>query len=92
MDPDRHSALRTGVSHTHHKFEAISSPYHKRKTFYVNVDWQLGATLPTAKYITGQMYVESLEPLVTVSPYPIILLHGDYHTGQVCAVIVAEAS
>ncbi|WKT46443.1 Alpha/Beta hydrolase fold [Fusarium oxysporum f. sp. vasinfectum] len=53
-----------------------------RTTFFVNVDWSMGSTLATAKNIVGQMYVEGLEPLVRHHPYPIILIHGDFHTGQ----------
>jgi hypothetical protein len=57
-----------------------------RTTFFVNVDWSMGSTLATAKNIVGQMYVEGLEPLVRLCPYPIILIHGDFHTGQVSSV------
>ncbi|KAF5587971.1 hypothetical protein FPCIR_7352 [Fusarium pseudocircinatum] len=53
-----------------------------RTTFFVNVDWSMGSTLATAKNIVGQMYVECLEPLKRHHPYPIILIHGDFHTGQ----------
>ncbi|KAF9769200.1 hypothetical protein IL306_013403 [Fusarium sp. DS 682] len=54
----------------------------KRTTFFVNVDWSMGSTLATAKNIVGQMYVEALEPLERLFPYPIVLIHGDFHTGQ----------
>lgn len=54
-----------------------------RTTFHVNVDWRLGASLGTASNIVGQMYVERLTPPETIHPFPIILIHGDYHTGQV---------
>ncbi|KAF4340896.1 hypothetical protein FBEOM_5237 [Fusarium beomiforme] len=54
----------------------------KRTTFFVNVDWSMGSTLATAKNIVGQMYVEALEPLERLYPYPIVLIHGDFHTGQ----------
>ncbi|KAF5645473.1 hypothetical protein F52700_2036 [Fusarium sp. NRRL 52700] len=53
-----------------------------RTTFFVNVDWSMGSTLATAKNIVGQMYVEGLEPLQRHHPYPIILIHGNFHTGQ----------
>jgi aminoglycoside phosphotransferase (APT) family kinase protein len=43
----------------------------------------MGATLATATNIVGQMYVESLEPAERLYPYPIVLIHGDFHTGQV---------
>lgn len=58
-----------------------------RTTFFVNVDWSMGSTLATAKNIVGQMYVEGLEPLERHHPYPIILIHGDFHTGQVRNII-----
>ncbi|KAM0201261.1 hypothetical protein ACHAPA_002435 [Fusarium lateritium] len=54
----------------------------RRSTFYVNVDWRMGATLATVTNIVGQMYVECLEPARRLYPYPIILIHGDFHTGQ----------
>jgi hypothetical protein len=55
----------------------------RRSTFFVNVDWRMGATLATATNIVGQMYVECLEPARRLYPYPIVLIHGDFHTGQV---------
>jgi hypothetical protein len=58
-----------------------------RTTFFVNVDWSMGSTLATAKNIVGQMYVECLQPLKRHHPYPIILIHGDFHTGQVSNII-----
>ncbi|KAJ4131756.1 hypothetical protein NW768_005953 [Fusarium equiseti] len=57
-------------------------PLCRRTTFFVNVDWRMGATLATATNIVGQMYVECLEPVDRLYPYPIVLIHGDFHTGQ----------
>ncbi|KAJ4013060.1 hypothetical protein NW766_006880 [Fusarium irregulare] len=57
-------------------------PLCRRTTFFVNVDWRMGATLATATNIVGQMYVECLEPVNRLYPYPIVLIHGDFHTGQ----------
>ncbi|KAJ4146366.1 hypothetical protein NW754_001831 [Fusarium falciforme] len=54
-----------------------------RTTFHVNLDWRLGGSLATASNIVGQMYVERLTPPETIHPFPIVLIHGDYHTGQV---------
>ncbi|KAF5658494.1 hypothetical protein FHETE_9851 [Fusarium heterosporum] len=54
----------------------------RRSTFYVNVDWRMGATLATVTNIIGQMYVECIEPANRLYPYPIVLIHGDFHTGQ----------
>ncbi|KAF4989236.1 hypothetical protein FGRMN_9249 [Fusarium graminum] len=54
----------------------------RRSTFYVNVDWRMGATLATVTNIVGQMYVECMEPANRLYPYPIVLIHGDFHTGQ----------
>ncbi|RGP66884.1 hypothetical protein FSPOR_6266 [Fusarium sporotrichioides] len=59
-----------------------SEPLCRRTTFFVNVDWRMGATLATATNIVGQMYVECLEPAERLHPYPVILIHGDFHTGQ----------
>jgi hypothetical protein len=59
----------------------------KRTSFFVNAEWELDTSMDTAKNIMGQMYVESLEPLVKTQPYPIVLIHGDYHTGQVSQLV-----
>lgn len=53
-----------------------------RTSFFVNVDWRLGATLSTATTIVGQMYTERLDPVIKLHRYPIVLIHGDFHTGQ----------
>ncbi|KAH6991076.1 Alpha/beta hydrolase family-domain-containing protein [Ilyonectria sp. MPI-CAGE-AT-0026] len=53
-----------------------------RTTFFVNADWRMGSTLANATTIVGQMYVERLDPVKKLQPYPIILIHGDFHTGQ----------
>ncbi|CEF83921.1 unnamed protein product [Fusarium graminearum] len=60
----------------------IAEPLCRRTTFFVNVDWRMGATLATATNIVGQMYVECMEPVEVLHPYPVILIHGDFHTGQ----------
>ncbi|KAF4975088.1 hypothetical protein FZEAL_8089 [Fusarium zealandicum] len=62
-----------------HQKEAMCT----RTTFYVNADWILGSDLASAKNIVGQMYVECLDPPERCHPYPIVLIHGDFHTGQV---------
>ncbi|KAH7155734.1 hypothetical protein B0J13DRAFT_604675 [Dactylonectria estremocensis] len=53
-----------------------------RTTFFVNSDWRMGSTLANATTIVGQMYVECLDPVKKLHPYPIVLIHGDFHTGQ----------
>ncbi|KPM45947.1 hypothetical protein AK830_g637 [Neonectria ditissima] len=53
-----------------------------RTTFFVNADWRMGSTLANATNIVGQMYVERLDPIEKLHPYPIVLIHGDFHTGQ----------
>lgn len=52
---------------------------YKMKTFYV---------LPTAyaNHFTGQMYVECYTPAKTTQKHPIVLIHGDFHTGQVSSL------
>ncbi|KAJ6442679.1 hypothetical protein O9K51_03854 [Purpureocillium lavendulum] len=53
-----------------------------RTTFYVSAG--LGtAEDGTGSAVSGQMYVERLQPLLQTHPHPIILIHGDYHTGQI---------
>lgn len=78
MLSERPSSFDTGVN-----FPPNEETFCRRKTFYVNADWQLGSELETAKSIVGQMYVECLEPLNQSQRHPIILIHGDFHTGQV---------
>ncbi|PNY29852.1 Uncharacterized protein TCAP_00241 [Tolypocladium capitatum] len=46
-----------------------------RSTFFVETN--------PGRRLSGQMYVECLEPLIVVQPLPIILIHGDFHTGQI---------
>lgn len=57
--------------------------FSRRTTFYVNHEWEAGAKSGQGTYIRGQMYVESLEPLKRTQKWPIILIHGDYHSSQV---------
>lgn len=63
--------------------DVLSHP-HARSTFYVNAEWEVGTGM--AKHMIGQMYVERLQPLYTTQVYPIILIHGDFHTGQVSTI------
>lgn len=48
-------------------------------TFYANVEW---AANPNDSY-AGQMYVEQLEPWRVTKTQSIILIHGDFHGGDV---------
>ncbi|KAJ4165155.1 hypothetical protein LMH87_006801 [Akanthomyces muscarius] len=57
--------------------------FSRRTTFYVNHEWEAGAKSGQGTYIRGQMYVESLEPLKRTQKWPIILIHGDYHSSQI---------
>ncbi|KAH7313502.1 hypothetical protein B0I35DRAFT_513162 [Stachybotrys elegans] len=53
-----------------------------RRTFYVNLN---GKETPRKYAIRGRnisMYVESHEPVSRTQALPIILIHGDHHTGQ----------
>lgn len=54
-----------------------------RSSFFVNADWRMGSTLANATTIVGQMYTERLDPPKRRHRYPIVLVHGDFHTGQV---------
>ncbi|KAK5992508.1 putative secreted lipase [Cladobotryum mycophilum] len=56
--------------------------YHRRTTFYVNGEWQSSDNPDKPAYMTGQMYVEKLEPVHESEDLPIILIHDDFHTGQ----------
>ncbi|KAH6900672.1 hypothetical protein B0T10DRAFT_453185 [Thelonectria olida] len=53
-----------------------------RTSFFVNADWRMGSTLANATTIVGQMYTERLDPIEKLHRYPIVLIHGDFHTGQ----------
>lgn len=55
----------------------------KRTTFYVNIEWEAGCQPNQGTNVRGQMYVESLEPQRKTQHYPVVLIHGDYHTSQV---------
>ncbi|KAM0241790.1 hypothetical protein ACHAPO_001484 [Fusarium lateritium] len=88
MQPSGHGQNITQNNASVHQSKASAlgaggtEPLCRRTTFFVNVDWRMGATLATATNIVGQMYVECLEPAERLHPYPIILIHGDFHTGQ----------
>lgn len=55
-------------------------PFARRKTFYIKAECELAGT---SNPLHGKMFVESLVPLMKQQQYPIVLIHGDYHTGQV---------
>ncbi|RGP79584.1 hypothetical protein FLONG3_2332 [Fusarium longipes] len=78
--PDRHQNMLQNNQPT--LGAGSEEPLCRRTTFFVNVDWRMGATLATATNIVGQMYVECLEPAERLHPYPVVLIHGDFHTGQ----------
>ncbi|KEY68359.1 hypothetical protein S7711_01137 [Stachybotrys chartarum IBT 7711] len=61
----------------------LQEAFSKRRTFYVNANWDMTAATGAGSNIVGQMYVESLEPLVKLQPHPIVLIHDDFQTGQV---------
>ncbi|OAQ99963.1 hypothetical protein LLEC1_07666 [Akanthomyces lecanii] len=63
--------------------EKKTESFSKRTTFYVNYEWEAGAKPGQGTYIRGQMYVESLEPPERTQRWPIVLIHGDYHSSQV---------
>lgn len=73
----------SGLPKAHNPEVVVEETMSRRSTFFVNVDWRMGATLATVTNIVGQMYVECLEPARRLYPYPIVLIHGDFHTGQV---------
>lgn len=55
----------------------------RRTTFFVNNEWEAGSGPDDCTHIRGQMYVECLEPQKMTQDWPIILVHGDYHSSQV---------
>ncbi|KAK3187184.1 hypothetical protein K4F52_004088 [Lecanicillium sp. MT-2017a] len=55
-------------------------PFARRKTFYIKAECELAGT---SNPLHGKMFVESLVPLMKQQQYPIVLIHGDYHTGQI---------
>jgi hypothetical protein len=60
--------------------EYHSEAFTRRRTFYVRTECQLS---PKFNRRLGKMFIEHLEPLLKCQKYPIILIHGDYYTGQV---------
>ncbi|KAF7549959.1 hypothetical protein G7046_g8164 [Stylonectria norvegica] len=77
--------LKSGCNGLQHDSWAPSSKEAmcSRTSFFVNVDWHWGAKLKQVTNIVGQMYVERLDPITQMHPFPIVLIHGDFHTGQV---------
>ncbi|TQV96432.1 lipoprotein [Cordyceps javanica] len=57
--------------------------YVKRTSFYTNVEWQPGCKPDQYTFIRGQMYVESLEPQKKTQKWPIVFIHGDFHSSQI---------
>ncbi|KAH6609404.1 hypothetical protein Trco_002750 [Trichoderma cornu-damae] len=51
-----------------------------KTTFYSTIPWAAGTD---GVNLSGQMYVEMLEPLHVKHNFPVILIHGDFHTGQI---------
>lgn len=64
--------------------QPLEGAFNTRTTFFVEADWPAGSDKKTGKRTVGRMYVECLDPLMVVHGSPIILIHGDWHTGQVC--------
>ncbi|RSM20959.1 hypothetical protein CDV31_000006 [Fusarium ambrosium] len=54
-----------------------------RTTSTIPADWEMGGSLATASDLVGNMYFEQLTPPEVLHPWPVILIHGDFHTGQV---------
>ncbi|KAJ6786072.1 hypothetical protein PWT90_07745 [Aphanocladium album] len=55
----------------------------KRTTFYVNMEWEADTDPRNNNYLRGQMYVECLQPQKKTKEYPLVLIHGDYHSSQI---------
>ncbi|KAJ3473648.1 hypothetical protein NLG97_g10200 [Lecanicillium saksenae] len=55
----------------------------KRTTFYVNMEWEADPDPKNQNYLRGQMYVESLEPQERTQQFPLVFIHGDYHSSQI---------
>jgi hypothetical protein len=54
-----------------------------RKTFYVNLNGKKTPKKYAAQGRNISMYVESHEPVSKTQAVPIIMIHGEHHTGQV---------
>ncbi|KJZ78135.1 hypothetical protein HIM_02173 [Hirsutella minnesotensis 3608] len=63
--------------------QPIEGAFCTRSTFFVNADCTSSADIDQGQKRVARMFVECLEPLITVHPMPIILIHGDWHTGQI---------
>ncbi|XP_044719702.1 uncharacterized protein HRG_06291 [Hirsutella rhossiliensis] len=63
--------------------QPLEGAFSTRTTFFVEADWPGGSDRKAGKRTVGRMYVECLDPLLVVHGSPIILVHGDWHTGQI---------
>ncbi|PHH67491.1 hypothetical protein CDD80_804 [Ophiocordyceps camponoti-rufipedis] len=61
--------------------QPVGGAFTTRTVHFVKAHWP--ATETTEARPGGHMYVEQLDPLMTVQPMSIILIHGDWHTGQI---------
>lgn len=61
--------------------QPIGGAFTTRTVHFVKAHWP--ATENHEARPGGHMYVEQLDPLMTVQPLPVILIHGDWHTGQI---------
>lgn len=55
-----------------------------RSTCFVNFHWEFATPAEGNRNVHGKMYVECLKPANQTQQLPVVLIHGDYHTGQVC--------
>ncbi|KYK57577.1 hypothetical protein DCS_04588 [Drechmeria coniospora] len=56
---------------------------HMRTTFFVNFEMPTRHVKESSTGVVGQMYVEHLQPEHIIHCFPIVLIHGDWHTGQI---------
>lgn len=54
-----------------------------RRSTHIQTSIPSSIDVRKTKSMMGQMYCELLEPLLVLQPNPIVLIHGDFHTGQV---------
>ncbi|PFH58116.1 hypothetical protein XA68_14141 [Ophiocordyceps unilateralis] len=80
-DDDANISLPQLEAHLAPVGQPVEGAFSTRTVLFVRAYW--AAEDGEQERAGGHMYVERLDPLLTVQPLPIILIHGDWHTGQV---------
>jgi hypothetical protein len=64
---------------------AVAEPFHRRTVLWLDGKKIWRQPFSHSHY-TASYYVERLEPVSVTKAYPVVLIHGDFHTGQVSCI------